>query len=81
VQTLHYIDTGYVEVRGVLELMSPEFVKMYHPDIDNKITPLEDLMPIYCLPMKSLLRELSITCIDIWILDVEGAEESVLLVG
>lgn len=80
VQTMHYIDSGHVETRGVLELMSPEFLKLWNPEVYYNITPIEDLMLIHCLPMKSLLRELSISCLDIWILDVEGAEESVLKV-
>lgn len=31
-----------------------------------------------CLTVKNLLRELRVDAIDIWVLDTEGAEESVL---
>ena len=41
-------------------------------------TRIEDLPTVQCLTVKLLLRQLGVTHVDIWILDTEGAEESVL---
>ena len=58
--------------------MSPSFIKKWHGRIYNNKTSIDELPTVQCLPMKLLLRELNIKHIDLWILDVEGAEESVL---
>lgn len=39
---------------------------------------MEDLPTVQCLTVKSLLRQLNVRHIDIWVLDIEGAEESAL---
>jgi Methyltransferase FkbM domain len=58
--------------------MTPSFMKKWHGKIYNNKTRIEDLPTVQCLPVKQLLRELNVKHIDIWILDTEGAEESVL---
>lgn len=58
--------------------MSPSFIKKWHGRVYNNKTRIEDLPTVQCLPVKTLLRELNVKHIDLWILDVEGAEESVL---
>lgn len=58
--------------------MSPSFIKKWHGKIYNNKTSIDELPTVQCLPMKKLLQELNIKHIDIWVLDVEGAEESVL---
>jgi FkbM family methyltransferase len=75
---LHYSSLGVVPVRGFIEFMSPSFLKKWHGKIYNNKTSIDELPTVQCLPMKLLLRELNVKHIDIWILDVEGAEESVL---
>lgn len=75
---LHYSSVGVIPVRGFIEFMSPAFLKKWHGRIYNNKTRIEDLPTVQCLPVKALLRELRVTHIDIWILDVEGAEESAL---
>ena len=69
-----------IPVRGFVEFMTPSFIKKWHGKIYNNKTRIEDLPTVQCIPMKTLLRVLNIQHIDIWILDVEGAEESVLKV-
>lgn len=75
---LHYSSLGVMPVRGFVEFMSPSFLKKWHGKIYNNITKLDDLPTVQCLPVKSLFRTLGIKHIDIWILDIEGAEESAL---
>ena len=65
-------------MRGFIEFMSPSFMKKWHGKVYNNRTKIEDLPTVQCLPTKALFRELNVKHIDIWILDTEGAEESVL---
>lgn len=76
---LHYSSVGVIPVRGFIEFMSPSFIKKWHGRIYNNKTSIDELPTVQCLPMKLLLKELHVKHVDIWILDVEGAEESVLL--
>lgn len=75
---LHYSSLGVVPVRGFVEFMSPSFLKKWHGKIYNNKTSIDELPTVQCLPMKLLLQELNVHHVDIWVLDVEGAEESVL---
>lgn len=75
---LHYSSLGVLPVRGFVEFMTPSFLKKWHGKIYNNKTRVEDLPTTQCLQVKTLLRELHVKHIDIWILDTEGAEESVL---
>lgn len=75
---LHYSSEGVVPVRGFIEFMTESFIKKWHGRVYNNKTRIEDLPTVHCLPVQKLLQELHITHVDIWILDVEGAEESVL---
>lgn len=75
---LHYSSLGVLPVRGFVEFMTPSFLKKWHGPIYNNKTSIDELPTVQCLPVKYLLRELHIKHIDIWILDTEGAEESVL---
>jgi hypothetical protein len=75
---LHYSSLGVVPVRGFVEFMTPSFLKKWHGKIYNNKTRIEDLPTVQCLPVKLLLRQLNVHHIDLWILDLEGAEESAL---
>jgi hypothetical protein len=55
--------------------MSPEFLQQWHSDATNR---LEELPTLSCLSMKQLAPILGIQQVDIWVLDVEGAEYAVL---
>jgi hypothetical protein len=67
-----------IPVRGFVEFMAPSFIKKWHGRIYNNKTSIDELPTVQCLPTKRLFQELNVKHIDIWILDVEGAEESVL---
>jgi hypothetical protein len=58
--------------------MSQPFLRKWHPKIFRNITKLEDLMTVQCVQMSLLATKLNIREVDVWILDVEGAELSVL---
>lgn len=75
---LHYSSLGVIPVRGFVEFMTPSFLKKWHGPIYNGKVKIEDLPTTQCVPVKKLLRELNVQHIDVWILDTEGAEESVL---
>lgn len=78
---LHYSSLGVIPVRGFVEFMTPSFMKQWHGKIFNNKTKIDDLPTVQCMPMKRLLKQLSVTHVDLWILDVEGAEESALQVS
>jgi len=61
--------------------MTPTFIKKWHGKIYNNKTRIEDLPTVQCIPVRQLLKIINIKHIDIWVLDVEGAEESVLKVN
>jgi FkbM family methyltransferase len=75
---LHYTNDEGGQVQGFVEFMSQPFLRKWHPKIFRNITKLDDLMTVQCVQMSRLATELNIREIDIWILDVEGAELSVL---
>jgi len=73
---VHYVDVGeHVAVRGIYEFMSPSFIEQWHKNIDINSLPL-----IHCITAEKLFSILKIKVYDIWVLDIEGAEESVLQV-
>lgn len=80
-QVFHYTDAMGIgsPVRGFIEFMDPKFLEKFHPDIFNNKTSREDLAKMRCVTVKNLLRSLAVSRLDLWILDVEGAEEEVLL--
>lgn len=75
---LHYTNDDGGQIQGFVEFMSPAFLRKWHPKIYKNITRLEDLATVQCVQMKKLTRELNLRHADIWVLDVEGAELSVL---
>lgn len=75
---LHYTLDGGGQVQGFVEFMSPGFLRKWHNKIYRNITQLDTLPTVQCVQLSRLLNELNVNHIDIWILDVEGAELSVL---
>lgn len=75
---LHFTNDKGSEVQGFVEFMSPYFLKKFHNKIYKQKIPLEDLPTVKCVPINAILREFNVSHIDIWILDIEGAELSVL---
>ena len=77
-QLLHYISSGMEAVRGFYEFMTEGFIKQWHSDIASGKVDVNSLPATQCVPFRLLMKELHVTHIDIWVLDTEGAEESVL---
>jgi len=75
---LHYSSEGVIPVRGFIEFMTPSFIKKWHGKVHKGIISIDSLPTVQCLPVKHLLRELNVKHIDVWVLDTEGSEESVL---
>lgn len=65
-------------MRGFVEFMTPLFLRKFHNKIYKNITKLDDLPAVQCVKTKRLLDEIGVREIDIWILDTEGSELSVL---
>jgi FkbM family methyltransferase len=74
---LHYCNSGIDAVRGFIEFMPQPFIRRWHPQYLDP-SNIRNLPVVHCLPLKFLLKELNVLHVDIWILDVEGAEENVL---
>ena len=75
-QLLHYVNVGdQPAVRGIYEYMSPAFINQWHKNLDINTLPV-----IHCVAADKLFSFLKIKVYDIWVLDVEGAEEAVLQV-
>ena len=72
---LHLSSRAIAPVRGFVEFMAPSFLKQWHKDKD-----MDDLPTVQCLPIRTILKSLGVNHVDIWILDVEGAEEAALKV-
>ena len=63
---------------GILEFMSPEFVEHWHKDALQKNFNISKLPVLKCRTFPDIVHSLNISHIDIYVLDVEGAEMTVL---
>ena len=77
---VHYsVESG---VGGILEFMSDEFRQSFHKS--TLYTPysewknIRNVKVIPCLPLRSVLSSVNVSHINLWILDVEGAELEVM---
>jgi hypothetical protein len=73
-QTLHYTNTPRAAINGFVEFMSPPFLAQWHPRLVANPQLILSLPFVHCLPLSMILRHLKIKHIDVWILDIEGAE-------
>lgn len=78
-QILHYSNISISSVRGFVEFMAPAFLKKWHGRIFRNITSIDALPKVQCIPMRQILKLLHLTTVDLWVLDIEGAEEQALL--
>ena len=80
-QDVHYV-TGRKAVSGIYEFASPAFRTIFYPDILANQTILQDMPIIKCRAPKDLFDILGLKKgfidIDIWVLDLEGAELEVI---
>jgi hypothetical protein len=77
-RTLHYVDTGITLAHGIAEFMPDKFLRMHHGFLFRNKSRINELREIPCFPIKHVLRHLEVKDIDVWVLDTEGAELSVL---
>eukprot|EP01041_Mallomonas_annulata_P009071 gene9071-18793_t len=63
----------YPAVGGIYEFMAPDYIKTWFPGI-NSVADLKDEPTVQCVRLSSIFQNIRIDHIDIWILDVEGAE-------
>jgi hypothetical protein len=90
-QMLHYVmNTADPYVNGIAEFMHPNFIRKFHPQVteyssiskNNSFMWPATLPPfvveIPCISMSSVLKASGITHINLWLLDTEGAELSIL---
>ncbi len=70
-EPLHYVNGG--AVGGFWEFMSDNIKNAYHPKVNAATLPL-----VTCRPLSPLLEMFGVAHVDLWILDVEGAELEVL---
>jgi len=84
-QTMHYVTGSMPFVNGIVEFMHHDFLKKFHPWLVPIVrtkawsNPLpKSVTEIQCLPMKSVLKETGISHFNLWVLDTEGSELSIL---
>ena len=77
-QSVHFLSKGVVS--GIVEYMDRAFLAVHHKPVFREKIQINSIPVINCIPISSLLRSIQIFHIDLWILDVEGAEEAVLKV-
>lgn len=73
---LHWINSNNA-VGGAYELMPKSFVAKWHKRL-NKEKSLDDYPTVPCFRLDTILQKYGIVHVDVWTLDVEGAELSVL---
>lgn len=76
---LHFVFGWTPATRGFYEFMPQSIINNYHEPIAKGQIKMEELPTIPCLKFSDILTMLNIHKINIWILDIEGAEESALL--
>ena len=72
---VHLLESGVghrAAVNGIVEFMSDEFLRAWHPTLQR--SDLSAIPEVLCQPVSAILSKLGLTHINLWILDVEGAE-------
>ena len=89
-KTLHYVrNLNDPYVNGIVEFMHPNFMKKFHPTlsryrINNEpffawpSTLPPSLVEIPCISMRTVMSTAGITHVNLWLLDTEGSELSIL---
>lgn len=75
---LHYTNDKGGQIQGFVEFMPEKFLKMWHPALYKDRSLIQTLPTVQCVRVKKLLQEINVQRIDVWILDIEGAELSAL---
>lgn len=81
-RTLHTTNVGFA-ADGIVELMNADTLEYFQPQLFKalKANPnfIKTLPEVRCAPLHTILAPLCVSHIDLWILDVEGAELDVLM--
>lgn len=72
---LHWVETGNA-IGGAWEFMTNDFRKTKHPDLTDENVAMLPTVP--CVSLSAALSRFGVRHVDIFSLDVEGAEASVL---
>eukprot|EP00607_Mallomonas_marina_P002358 CAMPEP_0182425414 /NCGR_PEP_ID=MMETSP1167-20130531/11847_1 /TAXON_ID=2988 /ORGANISM="Mallomonas Sp, Strain CCMP3275" /LENGTH=259 /DNA_ID=CAMNT_0024606129 /DNA_START=23 /DNA_END=803 /DNA_ORIENTATION=+ len=76
---LHYTTSHPASaVSGIVEFMSSSHLSQWFPDLASNKTKIDELPVIHCGLVRHLMRHIKLKHVDLWVLDVEGAEESAL---
>lgn len=77
---VHYIERGGVS--GIIEFMSPAFVKRFHPDTltlePSQWHTLPLVTKVGCFPLHKILAVTNVYHINVFVVDVEGGELAML---
>ena len=78
--TVHFLQMhDHDPVAGIVEFMSPEFRAIWAPSLDmSQLDENPHVVPVSCHPVRDVFAIFGLKHIDLWILDVEGGELSVL---
>lgn len=77
-KVLHFTNTPNNAINGILEFMTPSFLNTWHSHLRDHPELINGLPTVLCVPISQILTELGVQHIDLWVLDVEGAELSIL---
>ena len=82
-RTVHFLLSHWGDVSGIVEFMSPAFVKKMHPYLlrinESEWTKqYKNVREVRCVPLQYILAFSNISHINFFILDVEGGEMEVL---
>jgi len=81
-QNVHYISHRVGAVGGIIEFMAESFVRTWHPNVFNKTSvqweKIHSVSIVKCVPLSTIITETNVKHVNLFILDVEGAELSVL---
>jgi hypothetical protein len=73
---VHIADRGGTGV--IIEFMSEEFKRTWWPDLLATPEKIGSFPLVTCMPLSTILAVFHITHVNLWVLDVEGAELAVL---
>ena len=76
----HYLNldnSGSDAISGIYEFMTASYIDLFYPYLKN--VSINSVLPkLPCVPLKFIFSALGVRHVDLWVLDVEGAEEKVL---
>lgn len=78
-QKLHWNGRGIVTMRGLYEYMSPEYIQRIFKEEIRMGVNIPNILPeVQCQSASDVFKQVGATHIDLWIVDLEGAEQAAL---